>query len=446
MPSSLGEHAPFRRSAGVAIIAVVVLVELALGAAWFQLSSSSTARDEADSLSIAFTDVQRLFQELEFLAATEPSFDSEEVDTQLAFLDRQLSIAAVRLDNPETPAQIRSDITALLAAVDELRALQSTDPADMEAALSLAERGQQNAQAAVDRTASQTRELFLQDALAAERTATIVAAVGALVLVAGALLVWAVLLRYQRTFDEAWRIAEARRSALQATNEQLAALADTRERFVSMLSHELRSPLAVIGAAGETLHHHGDELDPETRDGILQSLRRQVARQQRMIDDLLLVAQHANSDPEPEPTVIDLHALFTLVRRDETIEGTVAHFDVEQGLLARGDEHHIEQVLNNLIRNAEKYGGNTIRVRAVGEGEQVVITVSDDGDGVPLAAQPTLFEPYTQAGDSKDGIGLGLSITRRLVEANGGSISYRDGADGGAVFEIRLPRAHHVSV
>ena len=64
------EHAPFRRSAGVAIIVVVVLVELALGAAWFQLSSSSAARSEADSLSIAFTDVQRQFQELEFLAVT----------------------------------------------------------------------------------------------------------------------------------------------------------------------------------------------------------------------------------------------------------------------------------------------------------------------------------------------------------------------------------------
>lgn len=437
------EHAPFRRSAGVAIIVVVVLVELALGAAWFQLSSSSAARSEADSLSIAFTDVQRQFQELEFLAVTEPRFDTETVETHLALLQRQVSIASLRLDDPATPDQLRTDIETIQSALAEIEALQVTAPTDMEAALGLAARGQQTAQAAVDRTASEARELYLEDALDAERTATIVAAVAALVLIAGALLVWAVLLRYQRTFDEAWRVAEARRAALQATNEQLAALADTRERFVSMLSHELRSPLAVIGAAGETLHHHGDELDAETRDGILQSLRRQVSRQQRMIDDLLLVAQHANSDPDPDPTVIDFQSLFALVRRDESIEGTVAHFEVEDGVAARADEHHVEQVLNNLIRNAEKYGGNTIRVAAVADGDRAVITVSDDGDGVPAEAQDTLFEPFTQAGESKDGIGLGLSITRRLIEANGGTISYRDGEDGGAVFEIRLPRAEH---
>lgn len=444
--SSPNEQAPFRRLVGAAIVAVVVLVELALVAAWFELSTSDDARREADSLSIAFTDVQRMFQELRFSAVTEPRFDTETVETQVGLLERQLNVAATRLEDPTTPAQLRTDIEALLLAVDDIRTLQAEDPTNLDGALALAGRGQQTAQAAVDRTSSQTRELYLQDALAAERTATIVAAVGALLLIAGAALVWAVLLRYQRTFDEAWAVAEARREALQATNEQLAALADTRERFVSMLSHELRSPLAVIGAAGETLHHHGDDLDPDTRDGILQSMRRQVARQQRMIDDLLLVAQHANSDPEPEPTTVDLAALFALVRRDETIEGHVAHFDVEPDLLAWSDEHHLEQVLNNLIRNAEKYGGNSIRVRAFADGDQAVITVSDNGEGVPEEARDTLFEPYTQATGSHDGIGLGLSITRRLIEANGGEITYREGDDGGALFEIRLPRAEPASV
>lgn len=434
-------RAPFRRTAGVAIILVVVLVELALAAAWLQLSSSGDARDEAESLASAFTDVQRQFQELEFLAVTEPRFDTAAVTTQLDLLDRQLSIAAARLGQATTPPQLADDIEALLLAAAEVRAVQQEDPTDLAGALELADRGQQTAQAAVTRTAADTRQRLIDDALDAERIATAIAGVGALVLVAGAALVWAVLLRYQRSFEEAWELAAARRDALQATNEQLAALADTRERFVSVLSHELRSPLAVIGAAGETLHRHADDLDPETRDGILQSLRRQVARQQRMIDDLLLVAQHANAEPSPDATVVDVETLVALVRRDESLEGTVAHFDVEPGLRVVADEHHIEQVLNNLLRNAEKHGDGAVRVAAVSDGDDVVITVADSGPGVPAELQASLFEPYTQADTAKGGVGLGLSITQRLVAANGGSITYRDGEDGGAVFVVRLPGA-----
>ena len=436
------QQAPFRRVVGGAIVVVVVLVELALGAAWFELSSSSEALARADSLSIAFTDTQREFQDLELLAVTEPRFDTERVETKLDLLQRQLSVARTRLLSPDTSDQLAGDIETLLAAYEDLRLLQSEDPTDMAEARALASRGQQAAQAAVDRTASVTRDMFLDDALQAERTATIVAAVAGILLIAGAAMVWAVLLRYQRSFDEAWRLAAARRDALQATNEQLAALADTRERFVSVLSHELRSPLAVIGAAGETLHHHGDQLDPATRQGILQSLRRQVARQQRMIDDLLLVAQHANSEPDPKPRDVDVEELLSLVRHDESIDGTVARFDVEPGTVARADEHHLEQVVHNLVRNAEKYGGSTIVVAAHTDGDEVVITVADDGEGVPADQQATLFEPFTHGrSDTQGGIGLGLSISRQLVEANGGSISYRDGEDGGALFELRVPRA-----
>lgn len=440
-------QAPFRRSVGAAVVAVVVLVELALGAAWVQLQQSSVALERADSLSVAFTDVQRLFQELEFLAVTEPRFDTEPVETQLALLDRQLSIAESRLGRAETTPQLAADITALLRAFDDLQATRVADPTDLDEARARAASGQQTAQAAVDRTSSVTRDLFLQDALDAERTATIVAGVGALLLVAGALLVWAVMRRYQRSFDEAWQLAAARRDALQATNEQLAALADTRERFVSMLSHELRSPLAVIGAAGETLHHHGDQLDADTREGILQSLRRQVSRQQRMIDDLLMVAQHANAEIDPRPTDVVLTDLFALVGRDELLEGSTATFRAEEGLVAHADGHHLEQTLNNLVRNAEKYGGDQITVAAVADGDDVVITVSDNGDGVPADLQPNLFEPFTQGDrDARGGIGLGLSITRQLVLANGGSIAYRDAAGGGAQFEVRVPRAVRAEV
>lgn len=437
------ERAPFRRIAGAAIVAVVLLAEIALAAAWVQLRAERDNLEQADSLSIAFTDTHRQFQQLAFLAVTEPRFDTTAAGTELALLQRQLSVASTRLDDPATTPQLADDIRALLAAQADLVELREDDPTDMDTALQLAERGRLTARSAVDRTAADTRQLFLDDALAAERTATVVAGVAALLLVAGAGLVWAVLKRYQRSFDEAWRLARERQRALVATNEQLAALADTRERFVSVLSHELRSPLAVIGAAGETLHHHGDRLDAATRSGILQSLRRQVARQQRMIDDLLLVARHANTEPDPQRSEVDVADLLALVEHDDLLDGVEATLEVEGRPTARVDEHHLEQIVHNLVRNAEKYGGGRIRITARAQDDEVVITVDDDGAGVPPELRVTLFEPYTQSDRrGHDGIGLGLSITRQLVEANGGTITYRDGELGGATFELRLPGVH----
>lgn len=434
-------RAPLRRFVGASIVVVVLVVEVALGAAWFQLRTETDRISEADSLSIAFTDVRRLFQDLRFLAATEERFDTDAVDVELALLDRQLAIAARRLDDPATTPQLAGDIRSLLVATDELRAVSEDDPTDRQAAIDVATAAQLTAQSAVDRTAAMTRDDLIRDALAAERTATVVALVGALLLMAGAALVWAVLGRYQRTFDEAWAVAAERQTALEESNEQLRLLAETRERFISVLSHELRSPLAVIGAAGETLHHHGDELDPATRHHILESLRRQVGRQQRMIDDLLLVARHANLDPEPKPTQVDVAELLRLVDRGDTVGGPHTSFDAEPGTVARVDEHHLEQVIDNLVRNAEKYGGERIEVRARATGDEVVITVADDGPGVPDELRPSLFEPFTQGAEGEDGVGLGLSISRRLVEANGGTITYRDAPGGGALFEIRIPRA-----
>ena len=433
--------APFRRIAGVAIVAVVLLVEVALFAAHAQLTGARDDMAEAEQLLLAFTDVQRGFQELELLAATQPSFAGAEVDTQLALLERQLRIAETHRDDPGSSPALIADVDEVVAGFDTLERIRATAPQDTAQAREVAARTQAVAQAAVDRTTTRVRRLFADDAVAAERTATVVAGVAGLVLVAGAVLVWAVLLRYQRSFDEAWHLATGRREQLELSNARLAALAETRERFVSVLSHELRTPLAVISAVGETLSNHGDQLDPATREGILRSLRRQVGRQQRMIDDLLLVARHANTDPDPQPTRVDLADLLSLVRHDEGLEGMLATFEVAPDTVAWADAHHLEQAIHNLLRNAQKYGGARVLVEARTEGDEVVLVVSDDGEGVPAHARETLFEPFTQGTGDKGGIGLGLSITRQLVEANGGRIDYRDGEGGGAVFELRMPRA-----
>lgn len=437
-PAAGMPRSPFRRITGTAVVVVVLVMEVALLAAWANLASTGGDLARAEERLLAFTSLQDGFQEVEFLVAT--GAGNAAINTELRLLDRELEATTAWREDPATPTQATADVEAIVATHDELVTERERDPDARDRAQELAARGQATARAAVVRSEDVTREQLLADA-AAERTAAIVAGAAGVLLVAGAGLVWAVLQRYRRSFDEAWQVAARRQEQLEETNARLTALAETRERFVSVLSHELRTPLAVIGAVGETLTHHGDQLDAATREGILRSLRRQVGRQQRMIDDLLLVARHANADPTPEPTAVDVEDLLSLVRHDEGLEGMIATFEVEPGTVAHADPHHLEQVVHNLVRNAEKYGGSRILVEARTVGTEVAITVSDDGDGVPADLQSTLFEPFTQGTAAKGGVGLGLSITRQLIEANGGSITYRDGEQGGAVFELRLPNA-----
>ena len=222
-----------------------------------------------------------------------------------------------------------------------------------------------------------------------------------------------------------------------ATIERLRREAEVLERMVSVVGHDLRSPLSAIILTAQGLAE-------TTPSPAVDRIQRSALRMQRMIRGLLDVSRvrHAGGLPiEPEPS--DLAALIA----DEIDELHRVHPDRELRTITCGDPCgswdpvRIGELLSNLIGNAIRHGaGGPIEVSCAGDGETVELRVKNQG-GIPRAARPHLFEPF-QAGTRScagEGLGLGLFICRAIVLAHGGTIAAAGDGDTTEMI-VRLPR------
>ena len=218
-----------------------------------------------------------------------------------------------------------------------------------------------------------------------------------------------------------------------------------RREFVARVSHELRTPLTSIMGFITTMRRHDGRFTAEQRQHYLRIIERQAARLDRLVSTLLWSARLERDRAAPLPTEVDISEA---VAQTIQILGDALPEDVEVELGTHRvwvDEDHLQQVLGNLLVNAATYGRPPIAIRAWGaDGRGVVIEVSDGGPGVASGFVPELFSPFSQAstGDRRTacGLGLGLSITRGLLEANGGRIAYVR-AGGRTCFRFSLPLA-----
>ncbi|MFC5143422.1 sensor histidine kinase [Streptomyces aureoversilis] len=240
------------------------------------------------------------------------------------------------------------------------------------------------------------------------------------------------------------------------TNQTLAALETSVERqrsFVADASHELRNPIASLRAQLEVAQAHPELLEA---DGLLE----EVTRLQTLAADLLLLArldagESAESAENPESSesagrgtgTVDLARLVRaeLVQRAATdrITPDVRITGERHGV--SGNASQLTRVLANLLDNAQRHATSCVTVALRGEGDLVVLTVGDDGAGVPPAERERIFERFVRLDDARSrdegGAGLGLAIVRDVVRRHGGRISVRRAPEGGALFEVRLPLA-----
>ncbi|HEY1250787.1 MAG TPA: hybrid sensor histidine kinase/response regulator [Thermoanaerobaculia bacterium] len=221
-----------------------------------------------------------------------------------------------------------------------------------------------------------------------------------------------------------------------------------RDRFLAMLSHELRNPLAAILTANELMEKREPNLLAHER-GIVNRQARVLAR---LVDDLLDLSRLTLGKIGIAKASVDLGELVE--RGVEAHRSAAAAAGIalalgapETGLTTVGDAVRLEQVLSNLLANALKYTprGGRIEVRVGSAGEAVEIVVADSGVGIDPAVLPRIFEPFTQAEDTLDrsrgGLGIGLTLVRRLVELHGGSVTAEsEGRGEGSRFVVRLPR------
>ena len=223
-------------------------------------------------------------------------------------------------------------------------------------------------------------------------------------------------------------------------------LFDKQRRFSGDISHELRSPLTTI-LGNIRLLKRADSLPPAERADMLAEIEAEAERMNRLISDLLLLAQ-ADADPTIIREQVELDTLLLEVYRH-----TRRHTDIEVRLLHEdqaiilGDAERLRQMLINLINNAIQYTtpGGQVDLSLERDENQAQITISDTGQGIAPEDLPFIFDRFYRTDKARSraagGTGLGLSIVKWVVDAHGGEIDVESELGEGTTFRVRLPLA-----
>jgi sigma-B regulation protein RsbU (phosphoserine phosphatase) len=220
---------------------------------------------------------------------------------------------------------------------------------------------------------------------------------------------------------------------------QLKQMDRARREFIAHAAHELRTPLTTIAGMASLIEERRGDLGEERFEQMLEAVLSQSRRAGELAKSLLDLSQVESGDLSLDVKPTDVEA---------AVRGAVdaspadrVEVTVDGGIDALADPTRLEQILVNLVANAARYGSK-VWVSAERRGDRVLISVEDDGPGVPDELVPHLFEPFVRGPAPRgDGTGLGLTISRRLVEALGGTIAYEPREPSGARFAVWLPAA-----
>lgn len=233
----------------------------------------------------------------------------------------------------------------------------------------------------------------------------------------------------------AWRFARAERQ--RAAASERAARGDAIAAMAAAVAHDVRNPLGVIRGAVELLRERsGARLDPRDASR-LQDVLGEVERLRRLTQEFLELA----AEPALQRTATDLAALAgDAARASAALHPDLeVHLELEELPEAQVDAARLRRVLGNLLANAAEAGAREVTIRGEVEGRRVRLVVEDDGPGIDGALRTRLFEPF--ASGRAGGTGLGLAVSRRIVERHGGTLALVPAEGKGAAFELTLPVA-----
>ncbi len=233
--------------------------------------------------------------------------------------------------------------------------------------------------------------------------------------------------------------------AERATVDELRRLSALRADFVSLVSHELRSPMAAVIGSARTLQARWRELKPEQREAFLAVIADETTRLAALVGDVLDTSRIEAGTFGYRFDDVDLAEVL----RDSVAAAEIGQDEVRLTAelptalpKVRGDAERLRQLVDNLISNAIKYSdsGGEVTVEAGADDGHVVVHVRDSGPGIGLEYQAQIFEKFGRvAGSAKPGTGLGLFLSRSFAEAHGGSLDVESTPGEGAVFTLRLP-------
>lgn len=220
-----------------------------------------------------------------------------------------------------------------------------------------------------------------------------------------------------------------------------------RRRFVSDASHELKTPLAAIRLLADSILQT-ENIDPDTTREFVADIGREAERLSRISEDLLRLTRLDSGVAQPpiavdvRPVVGHVLRMMELVAEERQIS---IHCDTAESCVVLAAKDEIHQVVYNLVDNAMKYShdGGQVWISLRNEGEQAVLTVSDNGVGIPEEDLPRIFERFYRVDKARSraagGTGLGLSIVKDMVSSRGGKVEAANRPEGGSVFTVRWP-------
>ena len=203
-----------------------------------------------------------------------------------------------------------------------------------------------------------------------------------------------------------------------------------RTQMLAAISHDLRTPITSLRLRAEFIE------DTELREKIIATL----AEMQRMTEATLAFARE-DAKAEPSRTV-DLAALVDSIAADLADTGTPVTCEISERIDIAGRPDALRRVFRNLIENAVTYG-KCARIAVTATADEAIVTIDDDGPGIPVADRERVFEPFVRLEESRNtetgGIGLGLAIARTILRAHGGDIVLEDAPDSGLRVTVSLP-------
>jgi signal transduction histidine kinase len=249
--------------------------------------------------------------------------------------------------------------------------------------------------------------------------------------------------------EQSGRLLEKRQAERDLHRAGLERAVRARDEFLSVASHELKTPLTSLVLDARRVELRLQRLDTLSTGAfapLLESFRKQTRRLTRLVDDMLDISRIHAGKLVLRRSRIDLAQLAREIveRVWPQVGGSAAlmTFDAPLPVIGEWDPDRLEQALTNLLTNAARYGqGQPVRVSVRGEGTEGVIEVADQGPGIAPEDQQRVFGKFERAVDRNEvsGLGLGLFIVQTIVELHGGSVGLKSSVGQGAVFTVRLP-------
>ena len=236
----------------------------------------------------------------------------------------------------------------------------------------------------------------------------------------------------------------------QETTEKLQRLEQRTQDFISTVSHELRTPLTVVQGLGSTLEQRWDDLDAARREDLLRRIDANADRLATMVTRLLDTSQLSRGALQVTPVEVRLGPWLraTIDRLGELLSEHPLELEVAPRVAITVDQELFQHVADNLLVNLVRHtpAGTRARLRAVEDGDRVMVELEDDGPGIDARDLPHVLERFYRGGDtshrvSTRGLGLGLALAAEVVRAHGGRLTVGESDSGGARFRFDVPRA-----